>query len=127
MGRREVGEKMKSEEVDVTGIPPCGVYCKNCIAYKDACKGCVETGGKPYYSKLMNRDVCPVWVCADKRKVEHCGMCDEFPSDVYLDCYSRRRGITTVLRRAGLLALRRKIGDKEWVKWLKEHDIQFGT
>ena len=108
-------------------LPPCGVYCENCIVYKKTCKGCVETRGKPFYLKRENKDECAVWSCAYIRKVEHCGVCDEFPSEVFLDCYSRRRGITTVLRRAGLLALRRKIGDNAWKKWLKDHDIKFGT
>ena len=118
---------MKSKGHGVMSIPPCGAYCKNCIAYKDICEGCVETGGKPYYSERLNRDVCPVWACAERRKIEHCGLCEEFPSDEFLDCYSRRRGIITVLRRAGLLALRKKIGDDAWKRWLKDHDVKFGT
>ena len=106
-------EGCKTLELDheVKKIPPCGVYRENCVAYRDICEGCVETRGKPYYSRREGRDVCPVWACTAKKEALHCGLCDEFPSPVYLDCYSRRRGITTVLRRAGLLALRKKIGD----------------
>ena len=108
-------------------IPPCGAYCKNCVAYKRSCEGCVETGGKPYYIKGSEKDSCPVWECATKHEVEHCGLCGEFPSDRFLEWYSRRRGIITVLRRAGLLALRKKIGTEAWVKWLEDKKIEFGT
>lgn len=118
---------MKPETNDVISIPPCGAYCENCIAYKDRCAGCVETEGRPSYLENRNRDVCPVWACAKKMEVKYCGLCEEFPSETYLDCYSRRRGIITVLRRAGLLALRKKIGDEAWKKWVKDHDITFGT
>ena len=107
-------------------LPPCGTYCKNCLAYNEKCKGCTETEGKPFYSKRENREKCPVFECASKTGVVHCGLCEEFPCHVFLDCYSRRRGVDTVLRRAGLLAMRKKIGDLEWIKWLNENDIKFG-
>ncbi len=107
-------------------IPPCGTYCKNCLAYKKPCAGCIETKGRPYYFKETGEKVCTVWQCAKKRSVEHCGLCIEFPCETFLNKYDRKRGIITVLRRAGLLALRKKIGDKAWVKWIKEKKIEFG-
>lgn len=108
-------------------IPPCGGYCKNCVVYKKACAGCVETNGKPFHLKKAGKDVCPVWQCAKERKVEHCGICDEFPCDKFLNWYDPKRGVITVLRRAGLLALRKKIGTAAWVKWVENNKVQFGV
>ncbi|GAI24445.1 unnamed protein product [marine sediment metagenome] len=93
-------------------IPPCGALCENCVAYKNPCKGCIQTNGIPYFSKKT----CPVFECATKNKVEHCGLCDEFPCKKFLNKYDQKRGIITVLRRAGLLSLRKKIGNKAWIK-----------
>jgi len=108
-------------------IPPCGGYCKSCVVYKKACAGCVETGGKPFYIEKEKKDVCPVWACSIKQQVEHCGLCKEFPCDKFLECYDPHRGIVTSLRRAGLLALRKKIGNDAWVKWIKNKKIMFGV
>ncbi len=106
-------------------LPPCGAYCKNCIAYNKVCRGCVETDGKPFHLKGV--DVCPIWQCALNRKLEHCGFCREFPCDKFLEWYDPRRGIVTSLRRAGLLALRKKIGTEAWLKWIEEKGIKFGV
>ncbi len=46
---------------------------------------------------------------------------------MFLGWYSRRRGIITVLRRAGLLALRKRIGDEAWKRWIKDNDVRFGV
>ena len=108
-------------------IPPCGAYCASCVAYKKTCEGCVETCGKPFYVKDEEKKVCPVWECATERNAEHCGVCGEFPCNKFLDWYPRKRRIITVLRRAGLLALRNRIGNAAWIKWLKDHDVQFGA
>jgi len=107
--------------------PPCGVYCPNCVAYQKNCIGCVEAEGKPYYLQGEKESVCPVWECARSRNAEHCGLCEHFPCETYLGCYSPRRGIVTVLRRAGSLALRKKIGTQAWKEWLRRNNIQFGT
>lgn len=109
-------------------IPPCGSYCDNCLCLKrKECAGCVETNGKPFYIDQTEKDVCPVWECAIERKVEHCGMCSDFPCDMYLDWYCPKIGRIGTLKCAGLLALRKKIGDKEWIKWIKDKEIKFGT
>jgi len=119
--------KMKSIGDDAVEIPPCGAYCKNCVAYKKKCEGCIETGGKPYYIEKYGKDVCPIWECTTKLQVKHCGLCKDFPCDLFLEWYDKKRGITPVLRRVGLLALRRKIGTDAWVKWLEDKKIEFGT
>jgi len=97
-------------------IPPCGGYCKNCVLYKKLCSGCIETCGKPFHVKKSGKDTYPVYECVTKHDIEHCGSCKNFPCDKFLDWYDPKRGIITVLRRAGLLTLRKKIGTKKWVK-----------
>jgi hypothetical protein len=108
-------------------IPPCGAYCKNCVVYKKKCEGCVETKGKPFHLKGTEFKICPIWDCAMKKKVDHCGLCKEFPCNLFLSFYDPKRGIVTALRRAGLLALRKKLGERKWIKWLKEKKIKFGV
>ncbi|MEM1557592.1 MAG: DUF3795 domain-containing protein [Thermoproteota archaeon] len=109
-----------------SNIPPCGAYCEACKNYGRECAGCVETNGKPFFLKEIGLDVCPVWWCVEKRGVGHCGNCEDFPSGDFLNWYDPARGIVTSLRRAGLLALRKRIGDNAWVKWVKEKKIEFG-
>ena len=108
-------------------LPPCGGYCENCVEYKRVCAGCVETGGKPFHVQQGEADICPVWACVKNRGIEHCGVCDEFPCDTFLDWYDPARGIITALRRAGLLMLRKKIGNDAWVKWVEDKEIKFGA
>lgn len=108
-------------------LPPCGAYCEKCDAYKKTCAGCVETDGKPFFLKEMNLDICQVWQCVAEHKVEHCGICKEFPCDKFLNWYDPKRGIATSLRRAGLLALRKRIRNEAWVKWIKEKRVEFGV
>ena len=108
-------------------IPPCGAYCQDCSVYKKRCAGCVETNGKPFHLKDSGKDICPIWKCVTERKVEHCGLCKEFPCDTFLNWYDPERGIVTALRRAGLLALRKKIGTDAWIKWIKDNKIEFGV
>ena len=108
-------------------LPPCGAFCENCHAYKKLCAGCTNTRGKPFFLKDMNLEVCPVWECANKLEIEHCGVCKKFPCDKFLQWYDPKRGIITALRRAGLLALRKRIGNKAWIEWIKKNKISFGT
>ena len=108
-------------------IPPCGGYCKSCILYKKACVGCIETNGKPFHLKKAGKEICPVWQCVTEYKLEHCGICEEFPCNKFLSWFDPKRGITTVLRRAGLLALRKKIGTGRWIKWVEDKKIEFGV
>ena len=104
---------------------PCGAYCERCGLYKTKCAGCIETNGKPFY--IEKGKSCPVLKCATEHKVEHCGECEEFPCNEFLDWYDPKRGIVTALRRAGLLVLRKKIGTEAWIKWLEDNDIKLGV
>jgi hypothetical protein len=105
-------------------IPPCGAICENCLACDKPCKGCHETGGRPYFYK--NNEKCPVFECSQNKQIEHCGLCDSFPCDIFLNKFDPDRGIITALRRAGLLSLRKKIGTEKWIKWVIEKKIEFG-
>lgn len=114
----------------ITRLPPCGVYCKNCVAYNEKrCAGCIETKGKPGHPHFIEsrKSICPVFECAAKQKVEHCGLCREFPCDTFMNWYNPKRGIVGVLRRVGLLTLRKKLGNDAWIEWMEEKKIDFGS
>lgn len=51
----------------------CGCVCSEC-AYKDqmGCKGCLNIDN-PFWG------VCPMKACCEDKKLNHCGLCDEFP------------------------------------------------
>lgn len=52
----------------------CGVCCDSCERRdKVACKGCLNMKG-PFWG-----GVCEVKVCCEEKKMEHCGVCPEFP------------------------------------------------
>jgi len=108
-------------------IPPCGAYCENCLSYKKRCDGCFETSGHCPLAREQGKDVCPIWECATRRGVDHCGVCGDFPCDIFFTWYNPSRGVVGILRRIGLLAFRKKVGDEAWVKWLQQNKVEFGT
>ncbi|MGD8474366.1 MAG: DUF3795 domain-containing protein [Anaerolineae bacterium] len=58
----------------------CGRYCGECDAYQlNACCGCAYQLGK------TRRGDCPVFECCIvERGLEHCGLCIDFPCEVFL-------------------------------------------
>ena len=89
---------------------PCGLYCGECLYYKNQCQGCVPSGGKPSWGK------CRTYACTVEKKVEHCGECTEFPCNRFLNQYSRELGPWRVFYKAGQLVYRKKIGTTLWIK-----------
>ena len=88
-------------------IAPCGVNCARCIHYlanenptalvqvekwsarlnipiEDiTCKGCrAHTGQIPLQKHLFgNNHRCSIYCCAQEKKAEYCGFCEQFPCD----------------------------------------------
>lgn len=89
---------------------PCGLYCGECLYFKEQCQGCVPSDGKPSWGK------CRTYACARKKNVEHCGECPEFPCPLFLKQYSPELGPWRVFYKAGQLIYRKKIGTTAWVK-----------
>ena len=52
----------------------CGILCSACrYREKVGCKGCTLIT-KPFWG-----DACPVKDCCEEKKLEHCGLCADFP------------------------------------------------
>ena len=54
----------------------CGINCAKC-KYKEkiGCKGCRESKGIMFWGE------CKISKCAQAKKLEHCGLCCNFPCD----------------------------------------------
>ena len=66
-------------------ISVCGVICeKDCRAYKNNCKGCIELNGKVSWTKFLSKETCPIYKCVKDNKFVSCGQCDKRPCDIWL-------------------------------------------
>jgi len=102
-------------------LAPCGTYCGSCAYYTKErtphCSGCATHEGHPFWGD------CKLYACAKDHEVEHCGLCKEFPCDLFVNQYDPEYGQKSAFTRAGLLAYRKKAGtDKynEMVRKLEE-------
>jgi len=90
---------------------PCGSYCGECQYHqKGVCKGCGDVKGKPFWGE------CRFYPCAAEKKIEHCGLCGEFPCEYFLTTYDPNEGAWRVFYRAGQLAYRKRIGTEAWIQ-----------
>lgn len=102
---------------------PCGLICNNCEYYnndgKIQCPGCHNEKGKPFWGE------CEVYLCANMKKVEHCGLCDEFPCDAIINQFDPNipKGAQEAIFRIGLLTIRAKIGTEDWIKEIKSGNL----
>jgi hypothetical protein len=89
----------------------CGILCSDCEFYtgeKDPkCSGCIEQAGKPFWG------TCGTYECMEEHNVEHCGLCNEFPCDKFIDQYDPSHGAVSAVIRAGILSYRAKHGDEK--------------
>ena len=76
----------------------CGLLCSQC-GYREStgCKGCVRIE-KPFWGEK-----CPVKSCCEERRLDHCGLCGDFPCGQLLE-----RERAAVLDRERLLWKRRQ-------------------
>ncbi len=52
----------------------CGTDCAACnFKEKTNCKGCIEMKGTLFWGE------CDIYACANKKGLEHCGMCEKLP------------------------------------------------
>lgn len=89
---------------------PCGSYCGECQYYGKTCLDCRVVKGKPFWGE------CHFYACTQDKKIEHCGLCADFPCDYFLSTYDPKEGAWRVFYRAGQLAYRKKIGTKAWLE-----------
>ena len=71
---------------DINHAPVCGLYCGSCSYLDNPCPGCGYVEGKPFWTSQIPTGVCPIYACCrNEKKLEHCGLCDEFPCQTFLD------------------------------------------
>jgi hypothetical protein len=105
-------------------VAPCGTYCGTCKFLnqkeKPSCSGCGNQNGEPFWGK------CRLYACT-KGRVEHCGMCLDFPCDLFVNQFDPEHGQKSAFTRAGLLIYRRRVGPQKFIEMcerLQEEDEQ---
>jgi hypothetical protein len=65
-------------------ISVCGLECDACRAFGTVCKGCRLENGKPFWTKNEGKRFCEMFsCCVYKKKLNHCGECEEVPCKYY--------------------------------------------
>ncbi len=100
-------------------VAPCGTYCGTCSLLnreqKPSCLGCANQKGELFWGK------CKLYACATGR-VEHCGICDDFPCDLFVNHFDPADGQKSAFTRAGLLAYRKRAGTQKFLEMSKKLD-----
>ena len=96
----------------------CGTYCAMCPHFKEEstpyCTGCGNQKGDPYWGE------CKIYKCAADRALDHCGLCRDFPCDLFVDQFDPEQGQESALHRAGLLAYRKRAGTEKYLEMVKK-------
>jgi len=100
--------------------PVCGLYCGTCEYLGSRCPGCVAAMGKPFWTAMMEIDVCPLHdCCASRKQLEHCGLCDEFPCKIFLElsdpAMTDKEAEESLLARKNTLRRRKEVGTEKWL------------
>ena len=100
-------------------VAPCGTYCGTCTFLnrkeKPSCSGCGNQSGHPFWGE------CKLYGCATGR-VEHCGICEDFPCDLFVNQFDPAHGQKSAFTRAGLLAYRKKVGTQKFIEMCRKLD-----
>lgn len=95
-------------------LAPCGEYCGTCKFLNRTetpnCLGCHIHKGEPLWG------TCKLYACANEHNVHHCGACEDFPCDLFINQYDPSHGPESAFTRAGLLAYRNKAGNKKYIE-----------
>jgi len=87
----------------------CGTVCNDCEYFKGEkepqCPGCAAQEGKPFWGE------CKLYSCMGEHGVAHCGLCGEFPCEMFMDTFDPSHGPVSAAIRAGILAYRARHGD----------------
>jgi len=99
---------------------PCGIYCGECKDLGGMCKGCISHKGKPYWIAKANMVICNLYdCCVNKKQVEHCGLCIEFPCQQFKKTHDPALSPQEVEKelnaRCHDLLRRKEIGTTKWV------------
>ena len=106
---------------DTNLAPVCGLYCGTCEYFEKQCKGCVYQKGKPFWTTQMKVEICPLYdCCVNKKKLEHCGLCDELPCKIFNELrdpsLNDEEAEKALIARQNDLIKRKEIGTENWIK-----------
>jgi hypothetical protein len=103
----------------------CGIYCGGCNYLDGTCKGCSAERGKVFWTKSeeIPWDVCPIWeCCGEQKRLEHCGLCSDFPCGTYLDLKDPSNPEADLHKQQSIESLkhRTEVGTKRWLEEQEE-------
>jgi hypothetical protein len=101
--------------------PPCGLYCGVCSFLENPCAGCGNVMGKPFWTERLPGCACPIYdCCLNVRKLEHCGLCGEFPCKTFSELrdpnLSDDEFAASLEERNDNLQTRKNIGKRKWLE-----------
>ena len=107
--------------IDNALAPVCGLYCGTCEYFENQCQGCGHQKGKPFWTVQMKVEVCPLYdCCINKKQLEHCGLCDEFPCESFTELrdptLSEEAAKEDLRMRQNELMKRKEIGTERWLE-----------
>jgi hypothetical protein len=99
----------------------CGIYCGGCNYLDGKCKGCSSERGRVFWTKLDETysNACPIWECCVERKeLEHCGLCSDFPCSTYLDLKDPNDPQADMHKQQSIESLRHRteVGTRRWLE-----------
>jgi len=114
--------------IDKSFLAPCGSCCGTCEFLnrkeRPSCSGCGNQSGHVFWGE------CKLYACAWAKEVDHCGDCEDFPCELFVNQFDPAHGQKSALTRAGLLAYRKRAGTQKYieiVRKLEEEEKQRST
>ena len=96
----------------------CGLWCGCCGHLGVDCRGCMKQKGHPFWSKPED-DGCGIYKCCIvDRKLEHCGVCADFPCGRIVEYRDAGHGYPRCVES---LARRAQVGTETWLREEKEY------
>jgi hypothetical protein len=108
---------------------PCGNCCGSCEFFGEKCSGCCKASGQPFWANQLPIDICPIYSCCTyKKKLEHCGECDELPCEIFLKfrdpSLSEEDAEILVKVRQNDLRMRKRLGTVKWLELKKKSSTE---
>jgi len=110
---------MRETQMNLAAV--CGICCGACKFLDAMCKGCSAEKGKVFWTKAeeIPWDTCPIWeCCVEQKRLEHCGLCSDFPCRTYLELKDPSDPEADLHKRQSIDSLkhRAEIGTSRWVE-----------
>lgn len=106
--------------IDKKLAPICGLVCSCCPYLGAQCPGCGHVEGRPFWAASLASGTCPLYECCrNQRRLEHCGLCGEFPCKMFLELKDPNMGDEefqeSLKARQEALGRRSEIGTDNWL------------